>query len=41
MAETEATPEVAEPVYTAATPTSTVNETPVVNDTATEEVDKW
>jgi len=37
--EVQAAPEVAEPVYTA--PISTVNEAPVVNDTATEEVDKW
>lgn len=29
------------PVYTEAAPTSSVNEAPVVNDTATEEVDKW
>lgn len=41
VAETEAAPVVAEPVYTAAAPTSTANESPVVNDTATEEVDKW
>lgn len=38
IAETEAAPVVAEPSYTA---TTTVNESPVVKDTATEEVDKW
>lgn len=43
VAATEASPEVvvAETEYSAAAPTSTVNEVPVVNDTATEEVDKW
>ncbi len=43
VTETIASPEVAvaEPTYSAAAPTSTVNEAPVVNDTATEEVDKW
>ena len=41
VAETEATPVVAEPTYTASAPVTTVNESPVVNDTATEEVDKW
>lgn len=41
VAETEAAPVVAESTFIAAAPTSTLNETPVVNDTATEEVDKW
>ena len=41
VAETEAAPVVAEPAYTAAAPASTVSEAPIVNDTATEEVDKW
>lgn len=39
VAETESTPVVTEPTYTA--PAATVNDSPVVNDTATEEVDKW
>lgn len=41
VAETEAAPVVTEPTYTPSAPVTTVNETPVVNDTATEEVDKW
>ena len=41
VAESEAAPVVAEPAYTAAAPASTVSEAPIVNDTATEEVDKW
>jgi len=41
ISETEASPVVAEPTYTTTAPAATVNEAPVVNDTATEEVDKW
>lgn len=39
VSETQAAPVATEPAYTA--PAATVNEAPVVNDTATEEVDKW
>ena len=39
--ETVEAPVAQAPVYTEAVSTSSVNEAPVVNDTATEEVDKW
>jgi hypothetical protein len=39
--ETAEAPVAQAPVYAEAAPTNTVNEAPVVNDTATEEVDKW